>query len=261
MIARKPLNIFFAVQKALFLRELGRKTSVGKLGFFWLFFEPFAQVSFFILIRVAMIESQGGGSNFDYAVFMAAGFVAFNMFKTILSGSTGAFSANKGLLNYKQVKPIDTVLGRVLLQVFITGMIVLMFIFVGFLLEYKIAPQNLLLVFLAYVWFLVFSFSIGLVVALGNVFFISIGKFISIISFGLLIFSAVFYPLISLPPAAQNILLYNPLVHFLEMIHAAYMPELDDRFVDYKYMFLWTVTPLFIGTWLYIRLQEKIISQ
>lgn len=261
MIVRKPIDIFFAVQKALFLRELGRKTSVGKLGFFWLFFEPFAQVSFFIFIRVTMIESQSEGSNFDYAVFMAAGFIAFNMFKTILSSSTGAFSANKSLLNYKQVKPIDTILGRVLLQVFITSIIVLIFTFVGFLLEYEINPQNLLLVFFGYFWFLIFSFSIGLIVALGNVFFISIGKFISIISFGLLIFSAVFYPLISLPTLAQDILLYNPLVHFLEMIHAAYIPELDDRFVDYRYMFLWTVIPLFVGTWLYIRLQKKIIAQ
>jgi capsular polysaccharide transport system permease protein len=237
------------------------KTSVGKLGFFWLFFEPFAQVSFFILIRIAMIESQGGGSNFDYAVFMAAGFVAFNMFKSILNGAKGAFSANKGLLNYKQVKPIDTILGRVLLQVFITSIIVIIFIFIGFILGYPIEAQNPLLVFMGYIWLLLFSFSTGLVVAVGNAFFSAIGKTVGIFSFGLLIFSAVFFPLISLPPLAQNILLYNPLVHFMEMIHAAYIPELDDRFVDYKYMFLWTVTPLFIGTWLYIRLEKKIISK
>ena len=261
MINRKPFKIFTSVQYALFFRELGMKTSVGKLGFFWLFFEPFAQVSFFIMFRVIIFESQGRGSNFDYAVFMASGFIAFNMFKVLLSASTGAFSANKGLLSYKQVKPIDTIIGRVLVQIFITSIIVLLFLFLGYIFSYPIAPENLLLVFFAYAWLLLFSFSMGLLIAIGNIFFIGIGKTVGIISFALLILSAVFFPLISVPPFAQELLLYNPLVHFMEMIHAAYIPALDDRFVDYQYMFLWTVTPLSIALWLYTRLEKKIISK
>ncbi len=260
MTARKPLQIFFSVEKALFLREINTRISVGKVGLFWTFFEPFFQISIFILIRVA-IAGEGNASNFDYAVFMGAGFIAFNMFRNILSGSTGAFLANKGLFNYKQVKPIDTITARVLLEMFLTGIIVLMFVSIGFFFQYDIAPQNLLMVVFGYLWLLLFSFSVGLVVAVGNTFFLSIGKFISILSFGLLIFSAVFFPIISLPPEAQDILLYNPLVHFMEMIHGYYIYELDDRFVDYRYMTLWTITPLFIGMWLYSKLEKRIISQ
>jgi len=260
LTTRKPFKIFSAVQKALFLRELNMKVTTGRLGFFWLFFEPFAQVAAFILIRIAIIESQGHGSNFDYAVFMAAGFIAFNMFKSILNSSKGAFSANKGLLSYKQVKPIDTIIARLLLQLFVTSIIVFIFVFIGFIFQYEVLPQNTLLVFCGYSWLFIFSFSIGLVVSVGNVFYTGIGKTINILSLGLMIFSAIFFPLISLPPIVQDILLYNPLTHFMEMIHAAYIPELDDRFVDYKYMFLWTITPLFIGTWLYIRLEKKIIA-
>ena len=260
MIARKPSKILLSVIKALFLRELNTKISVGKLGLFWTFFEPFMQVTMFILIRVVIIGS-GEGSNFDYAIFMAAGFIAFNMFRHILSSSTGAFTANKGLFSYKQVKPIDTIIARALIQVFITSIIVLIFIFIGFLFHYEFAPQNLLMVFLGYLWLMFFSFAVGLVVAVGSTFFSSVGKLVSIFSFGLMIFSAVFYPLISLPPEAQEILLYNPLVHFMEMIHGYYIYELDDRFVDYRYMALWTITPLFMGTWLYIKLEKRIISE
>ncbi len=77
----------------------------------------------------------------------------------------------------------------------------------------------------------------------------------------LLIGSAVFFPIISLPPAAQEILLYNPLVHFMEMIHGYYMVELDTHFVDYHYMLMWTIVPLFMAMWLYTKLQERIISE
>ena len=215
MTLRKPYQIFLAVQKALFLRELNTKISVGKLGLFWLFFEPFAQVSMFILIRVTII-GRSEGANFDYAVFMAAGFIAFNMFRHILNGSITTFKANKMLFSYKQVKPIDTILARTLVQIFITGIIVLMFIFIGFLFQYNIEPENILMVAFGYLWLALFSFSVGLVVAIGNTFFVSIGKFVNILSFGLLIFSGVFFPIITLPPEAQKILLYNPLVHFLE---------------------------------------------
>jgi len=44
------------------------------------------------------------------------------------------------------------------------------------------------------------------------------------------------------------------------MIHGYWIDALDDRFVDYRYMLLWTVTPLFVGLWLYQRLEKRIIS-
>jgi capsular polysaccharide transport system permease protein len=46
----------------------------------------------------------------------------------------------------------------------------------------------------------------------------------------------------------------------MEMIHGFYITGLDDRFVDYHYMLYWTVIPLFIGLWLYVRLEKRIIS-
>lgn len=261
MTPRNSIQIFSSVIKALFLRELNMRMSVGKMGLFWTFFEPFAQVAIFILIRVAIMGSRGQTSSYNFAIFMAVGFIAFNMFRSILSSSTGAFTANKGLFSYKQVKPIDTIIARVLVEMFMTGIIILLFLFIGFLLQYELKPENLLLVVAGYLWLVVFSFAVGLVVGIGNTFYVSVGKFVGIFSFVLLIFSGVFFSLESLPVEAQQVLIYNPLVHFMEMVHAAYIYELDDRFVDYIYMLKWTIMPLFIGMWLYLRLEKRIISE
>lgn len=259
MTVRKPLHIFLAVEKALFLRELNMKISVGKAGLFWTFFEPFMQVTMFILIRAHIMGRTS--ANYDVYVFMASGFIAFNMFRQIFGGSSNAFIANKGLFTYKQVKPIDTIIARAFVTMFITSIIIFLFLSIGFFLEYEnMRPENLLMVIIGYFWLALFAFSLGLIVAVGNTFFVSIGKIVSITSFGLMIISAVFFPLISVPPEIQELLLYNPLVHFMEMIHGSYLYELDTRFVDYRYMALWTVISLFIGTWLYIRLEKKIIS-
>jgi len=257
---RNSLQIFLSVEKALFLRELNTRISVGKTGLFWTFFEPFFLIFLFIAIRV-LASGSGTGRNYDFVVFMASGLIAFNMYKVILSSSTGAFSANKALFSYKQVKPIDTIIGRILVELFLTSIIVLIFLVIGFFFHFDIVPENLLMVVFGYLWLLVFSFSISLLVAVGNTFYLSIGKFVSIFTMPLLIISAVFFPIESIPPAAQEILLYNPLAHFMEMIHGYYIYELDDKFVDYRYMLLWTITPLYMGMWLYRKLEKRIISE
>ena len=240
------------------------RISVGRSGLFWTFFEPFVQVSMFIVMRAAIMASRGqaASSIIDYTIFLASGFVAFNMFKAVLSSSTGAFTANKALFSYKQVKPVDTIVGRMMVELFLSSIIVCIFFAIGFFLRIDhFLPENTVMVFAGYLWLLLFSFGVGLLVAVGNTFFISIGKFISVISFLLLIGSAVFFPMASLPPAAQKVLLYNPLVHFMEMIHGYYIYGLDDRYVDYRYMLMWTVVPLFLGLWLYKRLEKRIISE
>ena len=261
MTLRSPLKIFFAVERALFLREMDMKISVGKSGLFWTFVEPFMQVFVFISIHVA-ISKNTVNSGYDHAVFMASGFIAFNLFKNILNSSTGAFTANKGLFAYKQVKPVDTLLARVLVNLFLTAVVIILFLIVGFLLGYTdLLPKNPPMIFLGVLWLVIFSVGMGLLAAVGNTFFISVGKFLGIISFVLLIFSAIFFPIVSLPPLAQDLLLYNPLVHFMEMIHGYYLHGLDDRFVDYTYMLYWTVIPLFLGLWFYQKLEKRIISE
>jgi len=255
---RKPLFIFFTVIKALFLREMGTRISVGKSGLFWTFFEPFFQVFIFVALHAALSSS----SSFDMGIFMASGFVPFNMFRSILNSSSGAFLANRGLFSYKQVKPFDTIISRALVELFLTSIISLIFLSIGFFLGYQnFLPENASMVILAYLWLWIFSVGFGLLVAIGNTFFISVGKVVALSTFGLMILSAVFYPLITLPPAIQELLLYNPLVHFMEMAHGFYMYELDTRFVDYYYMALWTVLPWFIAIWLYGMLEKRLVSE
>ena len=262
MKERKPIFIFFAVIRALFLRELNTRISVGRTGLFWTFFEPFIQIFVLISMHAAIKQYSGSSTSFNYVVFMAVGFIPFNMFRSILGFSVGAFTANKSLFDYKQVKPIDTIIARALVQLFLTAIIVLMFLAIGAFFHYdNVLPKNTLMVVVGYIWLWIFSVAVSIPFAIGNTFFVSIGKIVSLSTFVLLIFSAVFFPIVTLPPVAQEILLYNPLTHFMEMIHGFYLTELDDRFVDYRFILLWTLVPLSTGIWLYSKLEQRIVSR
>lgn len=258
MVKRSSFKIFLAVQNALFLRELSMRFSSGRMGIFWTFFEPFFQIMVFVLIKLLLFNS--GDNHFDFAVFLALNFTAFNMFKNIVIKSTGAFKANKALFLYKQVKPIDTIVARTMVEVFITAIIILIFLFIGFYFDFDMAIDDLSMVSFGFLWLIIFSFSFAVVVAVLNVFVESISKIVGFFMTALMFGSAVFYYIEILPLELQHWLMYNPLTHFMEMIHGFYFESLDDKFVSYEYISLWTITLLYIGLWLYVKLEKRIIS-
>lgn len=232
--------------------------SAGRMGLFWTFFEPFFQILVFVLIKLFLFSSAESG--FDFAVFLALNFTAFNMFKNIVMRSASAFQANRALFIYKQVKPIDTIIARLLVEIFITMIIIVFFLLIGFFFHFDMQVEHLPMVVFGFVYLTVFAFSVAIFVAMLNIFTDSISKVMGFLMTGLMFGSAVFYALEMLPPEVQAFLLYNPLTHFMEMIHGFYFSVLDDRFVDYGYMMVWTVSLMFMGLWLYINLEEKVIS-
>jgi len=258
MKKRSSFKIFLAVQHALFLRELAMRFSSGRMGFFWTFIEPFFQIMVFVLIKLTLFS--GGNNDFDFAVFLALNFTAFNMFKNIVMKSSTAFKANKALFVYKQVKPIDAIIARMFVEAFITSIIIIIFLFIGFYFDYNMEVKDLTMVSLGFLFLFIFSFTFGLFIALLNFFVDSVGKLIGFMLTGLMFASAIFYPLSSLPLELQNILLYNPLVHFMEIIHGAYFYALDDSSVSYSYILLWTSVLLYIGLWFYVKLEKRILS-
>ena len=256
---RKPLKVFYDVQKALFLRELNMRFSTGRTGLFWTFMEPFIQIAVFVAIKMALFGS--GNENFDFAVFLAINFTFFNLFKNIVQKSVNAFKANKALFVYKQIKPIDTIIARGIVEIFITMIIVIIFIIIGYYFNFDLSVKDFNKVFLGVVLLILFSYAFGILIAVGNVFMQSIGKLVGFLMTGLMFGSAVFYTLEALPKTARDLLLINPLTHIMEAIHGNYFLALSDEYVDYNYIIFWILILFYLGLWLYIKLEKRIISQ
>jgi capsular polysaccharide transport system permease protein len=255
---RNALRIFFAVQGALFYRELGVRISEGRTGLFWAFFEPFIQIIIFVAIKALLFSSSAG--NFDFVSFLSLNFLAFNMFKNIVNKSANAFRQNKALFIYKQVKPIDTILARASLEVFISAILLLIFLLLGYYLGYDLNVKNLNGVVGGFVALLIFSLGIALLNATINAFFQNFGKLVSFMMTPLMFGSAVIYTLDATPMGLKDVLLINPLTHFMEIIHGYYFYGLDDRYVNYGTTFFWMLSTLFFSLWFYRQFEERIIS-
>ncbi len=258
MRIRSSWEIQKSVIYALFLREVSVRFSAGKIGYIWIFLEPLLQILIFVSVKILLF---GKRSTFDYAVFITVGFIAYNLFRHIVNNSMGAFKSNKALFAYKQVKPIDTLIARLLVEIMITGVISFIFIGVGFYFNYDMHPENLGMILLTILWLIMFAFGFGLMVSVVGFFFTSFTKVVKLAMMPLMFISAIFYTLADLPPSASKLLSINPLVHFMELIHASYFHSITDEFVNYTYMLLWSTIPLYIGLKLYVRLSKAIVSQ
>ena len=114
---------------ALFIREIKTRFGAYRLGLVWAFLEPMS----FVIVHIRHSISQQwriivwwGNHGIPYPIFLMLGYVPFMLFSKLLTQGAAAVSANQGLFNYRQVRPIDTILARTLLEVlFISGVILI----------------------------------------------------------------------------------------------------------------------------------------
>ena len=258
MNKRTSMEIFKSVVFALFLREIQTRFGTQKLGYVWMILDPLSMVIMFSVMKSMTASSSMPG--IDYPVFLASGFLTYNFFRNVMMGSMNAFSANKALFNYKMVKPFDTLVSRFFVEFLIFSVATMAFISFGLYFGMDMEVKDINMLFLAILWLGVFGFALGLLFAVITTFYETFGKILQYVLMPMYFLSGLFYTVDSLPQAAQKIILYNPVINFMELIHGSFFLVLDTRYVDYTYMIYWTVIPLFIGLFFYIRSEKKILS-
>jgi len=258
MNKRTSFSIFISVVSALFLREIQTRFGTQKLGYFWAILDPMTQIIMFSLIKGSLSERSMPG--LDYPVFLATGFLTYNFFKAVMNGSMNAFTANKALFSYRQVKPFDTLVSRFFIEFLIVSVAIVVFVSFGLYFGLDLHVKDINMVLFGVLWLGVFGFSIGILFAVIGTFYETFKKIIGFTALPLFFLSGLLYTVDSLPPFIREILLYNPVIHFIELIHGSYFEVLDTRYVDYEYMMFWTITPLFLGLYFYTRAQNKIIA-
>jgi len=257
MIKRTSFTVFISVVSALFLREIQTRFGTKKLGYLWAVIDPMVKLVVFAALRLATGTTMQG---IDLPVFLATGILTYNFFSALMMTSLNAFDGNRALFVYRQVKPVDTIFSRFFVEFLVMCATIILFVSIGLYFGMDLRVKDFNMVILAIIWFGIFGFSLGLLFAVINTFYETFGKIISFISMPLFLLSGIFYTVASLPPLARELIWYNPVVHFIEMIHGNYFRVLNTDYVDYTYMMWWTIIPLFLGLFFYKKAEKKIIA-
>jgi capsular polysaccharide transport system permease protein len=155
---------------------------------------------------------------------------------------------NRSLFAYKQIKPLDTFLARVLVE-FCTSatvytILVFGFAWYGFDMSIKSPIQWVLTILLG----LLFAFGLGMLLSLIAHAIPGSKLFIRMMFFPLYFISGVLIPAAYLPHAMLPLLLLNPFLHLLELIRAEIFPyyvPVDG--VSVKYVIATTLVLLFVS--------------
>ncbi|MCM8612194.1 ABC transporter permease [Accumulibacter sp.] len=258
--ARSHLTIALAVWKALFLREAVTRVSGSRAAWLWLILEPVAHLSIVMLIFSAVRRRLFDGVSF--ALFLAIGILAYNLFRNCATRSMAAISANRALFAYRQVKAVDVVLVRAFLegviQFFVGGVLLAAMSVVGF----HTLPHDPLAVFFLFAVFWAFGTGVGLILSAGSTLVPEIGKLATLFFVPLYFLSGVLYSPRILPPEMREWLLLNPLMHGLELLRAAFFANYTVvSGVEVGYLVTSTCASIFLGLALHVRFSSRLVME
>jgi capsular polysaccharide transport system permease protein len=233
------------VLHALLLREIKTRFGANQLGYVWALLEPALWIGMFAgLYRVFGRLAPPGMS---VVAFLTTGIVPFSLFRDTTQRCMSAIEANKGLLFYPQVRPLDLVISRALLEA--GTHVLVMALFMSGLAIYEGAPRiNSILDTL---------YGLGLASALGtalglvccglSVYTPTVERLFPSVVRLIFWLSALFHPVESLPTSMRNILLFNPLTHITELVRSGWFPGYGARHITPSYVLAWILVLAFFG--------------
>lgn len=216
---------------AVALREFRSRYGARTLGLFWAFMEPLAFVLVFTVLLSALRNTQSPLGT-HVTPFLTMGIMNYMFFNAVENFVRGGIKANKNLLAFPRIKPIDIYVGRFLME--ITSLIVVftcMFaVYIAFgMVELPDQPLRLLAP-------LAIATTIGLSVGIINATVIArfrvwenIYPIIQRFNF---FTSGVFYVADGMPRDVQWLLKWQPLMHLSEWVRSAWLSGFESRFMN-----------------------------
>ncbi|MDK1374542.1 MULTISPECIES: ABC transporter permease [unclassified Sinorhizobium] len=235
----------FRVVGALLVREMSTRFGSKPGGYIWALLDPAAHILLMTFIFRAIARAPALGTSF--ALFFATGYIAFQFYQAMTSYLNSAVRANKALLSYPNVAPIDAVIARFVLQVGTTtlvALIVLGTIVATMRVETSLHwPAILEAVAMACVC--------GLGVAMVNsVLFLRYPLYEQVFNIAnrpLFLISGVFFLPDSIPAPYHDLVLLNPLVHIIMGFRQGFYPEYRAIGLDMEYLYGFAFLTLFAG--------------
>ena len=139
--SRSPWVTQVLVIRALLKREVITRFGEYKLGFFWMLFEPLLSV----IVLGLIIGSIAGRTvpEIPYPFFLLNGKLLLKLFTGPMTSAVNAIGSNQGLLVYRTVRPLDTMIARFVFELLTTSFSFILFCIIGMWMGVDLSLANL----------------------------------------------------------------------------------------------------------------------
>ena len=237
---------FVRVSSALLIRELSTRFGSRPGGYAWTLIEPAGYILMMSLVFQAIAHLPALGSSF--ILFFATGYISFSFYKQTEAYVGSAISANKTLLQYPKMAPIDAIVARFVLQIYTNALVSITIL--GAICWFALSDLPTV------DWgkltaSLLLASVLGLVEAMINATLKSkyklYDKIYSIITRPMFLLSGVFFLPDKMPHPYNEYLLYNPVCHVIMLFRQGFYPEYRASGLSIDYLTSFAFTLLFIG--------------
>ncbi|AIR91633.1 phosphate ABC transporter permease [Pseudomonas cremoricolorata] len=222
-------------------------------------FEPIVHLLLFSLLFSLLRGRTVAGV--EYPVFILVGMAPFLLYRNTATRLMDSLRENRSLFGYKQIKPLDTYVARVIVEsctsATVYAILVFGFAWFGFDMSVHRPIEWIGTLLLG----LGFAFGLGMLLALITHAMPSLKMIIRMAFFPLYFISGVLIPASYLPQAMMPILLLNPFLHILELIRAEVLPHyVPVDGVSATYVGSFTIVLLFLSLGAYRARRMHLVS-
>jgi capsular polysaccharide transport system permease protein len=238
----RQLSIMGRIVTAIILREVKTRFGRHRFGFIWILLEPILFVGGFVLLRGFLIERNiPFGQNL--ALFMISGLLTLRTILSMASRGLSALTANKAMLVYPMVKPIDFILARIVLEAMVGCFTWTVFFGLARMMgDDKIIYHHERV-----------ALAFGMVVLLGgSLAFLNAvlaplsslwERLWSLIRLPLMLISGIFYVPILMSPTMQAVIWWNPVLHCIELLRTG-LYQTYDPMLSIPYILIFSMISL-----------------
>ena len=242
------LKIQGRVMHALMLREIITRFGRENLGVLWLIAEPMLFTSG--IVTLWSMVSLRHGTTIPIVAFAVTGYSSVLLWRNCATHAGGAIAQNKTLLFHRNVRVIDVLLNRIVLEIGgATGSFIvlsLLFIYVGWM----PVPGDLLEVVFGWTLLAWFGTSLALLIGAATAFSEIVTRVWQPVSYILFPISGAAFMVDWLPANLQKIVLLLPMVHGVEILRHGYFGNAVPAHYDLGYMMtcclVLTLTALYV---------------
>lgn len=241
------------------LRELTTRFGRENIGFLWIMVEP---LLFAVLVGILWRAMKGPLEyGVDIVAFVVSGYIPLVLFRSSMSRAVNSFMANGSLLYHRQIKILDLILVRFLIELIGHMMAYLFIALVLGVLGFFPWPHDLGFLMLGWAYYALFTFAITVVVAPLSEMSDAIEKVIPVTTYLMVPFSGAFYLVGTLYPDAAKVVLYSPPVHGMEMMrYGIFGPSIDPHY-DFIYPLAFCLPCIVLGLLLCRVVRKRLVVE
>ena len=239
------LRLAAHVVHALVIREFKTRFGHFHFGYLWALAEPVAHVA--LLSVIFGLRSRTAPEGIDFPVFLATGLIPFLLFRRMVTRGMSTVEGNRALFSYRQVKPLDTLIARAVLEIVIYSVVFVVFLAGTGWLGFDAAVQDPLGVMAIFITLGLFGLGLGALACVLVTFFPDATQIIPLIMRPLYFISGIFFSIDRIPAEYRDYLMWNPVLHAIELIRESYFQRIDTAYGDPLYLIWFAAGSLSLG--------------